>query len=403
MLAATVLPAGGRGLLAPGARGATCSRSASSPSSALLADCHRRERLHGAAEDGGRARALGGALRLGAHLRPRSSQGGLQLLYGQSAAVSAVVHVDARGEPRAARPSSRRRARASTRASSRAAVTAAHAGRVGADRCVGPQGAGGPRRGVYAHAPSGQPAVAVAVKLADGERRALRARGGRRSPSWRRCSRGARRAGPERIDLVDSRAAQSSPAPRPRCALRPLDPELSEPWRPPRPALGSFRVAGPPRWVSHGPGGRRASGFEVRRARGRGQRPGRACDLRHTVLASIVAALSPCCSVLGALFTRRLNRRLGRGGGAAPRPLAAESCRSACRCEGQDELTRAGPDLQPHGRGARGARRRGCCAGTTTCKAPRGRGHARSSGGPGPAARGAEAGGGGAAGRGRGA
>ncbi|RKH72431.1 HAMP domain-containing protein [Corallococcus sp. AB049A] len=264
---------------------------------------------------------------------PEEVRGMLMLLYGQSTTVSAVIQADADGQPlgpavfRSAEPLEQHPA-----FDAAGVAQLAHAVPVGQFRDGGKgQAALG---SAYVHAGSGVAAVAVAVKLGASmdapyaiaelvftQLEALLAR---------RASDG------QRLDVVDSQGrvvASSQPARR----MAALEPELKT-------ALASaqgvedgrsFQLKDPARRVSVAWVNTLEMGVVVTEDEALALTPVR--ELRTTVLASVAGALLVLLA-LGALFTRRLDRRLAQvvqgaeayGRGELERRLPVE---------GQDELS----------------------------------------------------------------
>ncbi|MFY1829357.1 sensor histidine kinase [Myxococcus fulvus] len=262
--------------------------------------------------------------------------GGLRLLYGQSQAVSAVLKLDARGQPVGA-PVFRPR------------DTEGHPGfrETGLERMVGSvpvqQLRGGGKGqaalgGAYVHAESGRAAVAVAVKLAEGEDAPFALAEvvfGPLEAALRRRPPGAL----GRVDLVDEerRVLASSEPERRMVTLSPeLAAHLLAPTAPEPDVVRSFRLEDPPRRVSVA---RVSRGLRfdvvVEVDEAAALAPVRA--MRRTVLFSIGGALFVLLG-LGALFTRRLNRRLEdvvQGAEAFGRGELDKRV----KVEGQDELS----------------------------------------------------------------
>ncbi|MFP2897786.1 ATP-binding protein [Corallococcus sp. 4LFB] len=264
---------------------------------------------------------------------PDEVRGMLLLLYGQSTTVSAVIQVDANGQPlgpavfRSAEPLERHPA-----FDAASVPQLAHAVPVEQFRDGGKgQAALG---SAYVHAGSGVAAVAVAVKLGASEEapyavaelvftqlEALLAR---------RASDG------QRLDVVDTggRVVASSQAARRMAAL---EPELREALTSVRGTDGGrgFQLKNPARRVSVAWVDTLEMGVVVTEDEALALTPVR--ELRATVLASVAGALLVLLA-LGALFTRRLDRRLAQvvqgaeayGRGELERRLPVE---------GQDELS----------------------------------------------------------------
>lgn len=238
-------------------------------------------------------------------ITPEELQGALQLLYGQSPAVSAVLHLDSRGVPRGSPvfqasgesdhpgfdPST---TQALAQAVPVQALRRGYKGQAALGR-------------VYAHTPSGRAAVAVAVKLADGEDAPfalaevvfsdLEALLARRAGS-----------GPGRIDLVDASAGRVLASSVPERRLQPLEPAVAGWLASDDAQVRSFRVDAPAMRLSAArvP---KVPGFEVVVGVDEAVALAPVRAMRQTVLLSIGAAFAVLLG-LGALFTGRLNRRL---------------------------------------------------------------------------------------------
>ncbi|MCP3137479.1 sensor histidine kinase [Pyxidicoccus xibeiensis] len=262
--------------------------------------------------------------------------GGLRLLYGQSTAVSAVLKLDAEGRPLGSpvfRPQASDghpafRAEALERLVRSMPVQTLRGGGKG-------QAALG---SAYAHAEGEPAAVAVAVKLAEGENApfalaevvftALESVLARRAAG-----------GLGRIDLVDEdRRVLASSEPERR--MKTLAPELAAPLLTPPAQLTepvrSFRVESPARRVSVArvPRGLR---FDVVVAVDEATALAPVRAMRRTVLASIGGTFLVLLG-LGALFTRRLNRRLADVVEGAEAYGRGELDRRV-KVQGQDELS----------------------------------------------------------------
>ncbi|NOK08274.1 sensor histidine kinase [Corallococcus exercitus] len=264
---------------------------------------------------------------------PDEVRGMLLLLYGQSTTVSAVIQVDANGQPlgpavfRSAEPLERHPAFNAANVPQLAHAVPVEQFRDG--------GKGQAALGsAYVHAGSGVAAVAVAVKLGASEEapyavaelvftqlEALLAR---------RASDG------QRLDVVDTegRVLASSQAARRMAAL---EPELREALTSVQGTDGGrgFQLKDPARRVSVAWVDTLEMGVVVTEDEALALTPVR--ELRTTVLASVAGALLVLLA-LGALFTRRLDRRLSQvvqgaeayGRGELERRLPVE---------GQDELS----------------------------------------------------------------
>ncbi|WNG56921.1 HAMP domain-containing protein [Archangium gephyra] len=240
-------------------------------------------------------------------ITPEEFQGGLQLLYGQSPAVSAVLHLDAQGIPRG--PPVYQAAGDSEHPGFEPSATQALARAVPVQTLRrGNKGQAALGR-VYAHGLSGRAAVAVAVKLGDGEDapfalaevvlsdlEALLARRARGNPGY--------------IHLVDTTAGRILASSLSERRLQPLEPALAARLAADDTQVRGFRVDAPAIWVSAArvP---KVPGFEVVVAVDEDVALAPVRGMRRTVLLSIGAAFVVLLG-LGALFTRRLNLRLSR-------------------------------------------------------------------------------------------
>jgi two-component system, NtrC family, sensor kinase len=265
-------------------------------------------------------------------LTPEEVRGALSLLYGQSATVSAVLHLDADGERLGAsifqvsgggghpefEPSG---LEALARAVPVQPLRRGTKGQVALGRA-------------YAHAPSGRAAVAVAVKLGNGESSAFALVELVLSDLERLLKRRAE-GHPGRIDLVDStgRILASSV---PERHLRPLEPELASRLAQAEGSVRGFRVDTPAMRVSAArvP---EVPGFNVVVAVDEAVALAPVHAMRRTVLVSIAVAFGVLLG-LGALFTRRLNRRLFEVVAGAEAFGRGELDRRV-RVEGDDELS----------------------------------------------------------------
>jgi two-component system, NtrC family, sensor kinase len=268
-------------------------------------------------------------------ITPEEFQGGLQLLYGQSPAVSAVLHLDAQGNPRGAPVF--QAAGDSEHPGFEPSPTQALARAVPVQTLRrGNKGQAALGR-VYAHAPSGRAAVAVAVKLGDGEDapfalaevvfsdlEALLARRAEGNPGY--------------IDLVDTMTGRILASTLQERRLRPLEPALASQLASSDAQVFGFRVDAPAMRVSAArvP---KVPGFEVVVVVAVDEAvalaPVRA--MRRTVLLSIGGAFVVLLG-LGALFTRRLNLRLSRVVAGAEAFGRGELERRVT-VEGEDELS----------------------------------------------------------------
>ncbi|RKH41181.1 sensor histidine kinase [Corallococcus sicarius] len=286
---------------------------------------------------------------------PDEVRGGLALLYGQSPTISAVLEVDAEGRPLG---------QAVYRAEARNGHPGfAPDGLVQLAKALPVQSLRGGGKGqaalggAYVHAGSGRTAMAVAVKLADGEaapfalaevvftqlEALLRRRAGE---------------GPTLLDVVDAegRVLASS---QPERRMKALEPELLE-----GPGTGtsrspdaarSFHVNNPARRVSMArvPV---ALGLDVVVTVEEAQALAPVRKLRRTVLLSVACALAVLLA-LGALFTRRVNRRLAEVVAGAEAYGRGELERRV-RVEGQDELSELGTTFNRMGEELEAARGR---------------------------------------------
>ncbi|MFY0521947.1 sensor histidine kinase [Archangium gephyra] len=266
-------------------------------------------------------------------ITPEEFQGGLQLLYGQSPAVSAVLHLDAQGNPRGEpvfqasgdsehpgfEPSA---ARALARAVPVQTLRRGNKGQAALGR-------------VYAHVPSGRAAVAVAVKLADGEDAPFALAKVVFSDLEDLL---ARRAGgnPGHIDLVDTTAGRILASSLPERRLRPLEPALASRLASDDAQVRGFRLDAPALQVSAArvP---KVPGFEVVVAVDEAVALAPVRAMRRTVLLSIGGAFAVLLG-LGALFTRRLNARLSQVVAGAEAFSRGELERRVT-VEGEDELS----------------------------------------------------------------
>jgi two-component system NtrC family sensor kinase len=238
-------------------------------------------------------------------ITPEEFQGALQLLYGQSPSVSAVLHLDSRGLPRGSPvfqasgesehpgfdPST---TQALAQAVPVQALRRGYKGQAALGR-------------VYAHALSGRAAVAVAVKLADGEDAPFALAEVVFSDLEVLLE---RRAGgsPGRIDLVDASAGRVLASSLPERRLRPLESAVATWLTSDEAQVRSFRVDAPAMRMSAArvP---KVPGFEVVVGVDEAVALAPVRAMRQTVLLSIGAAFAVLLA-LGALYTGRLNRRL---------------------------------------------------------------------------------------------
>jgi two-component system, NtrC family, sensor kinase len=264
---------------------------------------------------------------------PEELRGGLSLLYGQSPAVSAVLHLDAEGNPRGPpifqasgmgehpgfEPSS---AEVLARAVPVQPLRRGNKGQAALGR-------------VYAHAPSGRAAVAVAVKLGDGEGAPYAIAEVVFSNLEELLARRAG-SGPGHIDLVDSFTRLILASSLAERRLRPLEPVLVEGLGASDAPVRGFRVEAPAMRVSVArvP---EVPGFDVVVAVDEATALAPVRAMRHTVLLSIFLAFGVLLG-LGALYTRRLNRRLAEVVAGAEAFGRGELDRRV-RVEGDDELS----------------------------------------------------------------
>ncbi len=262
--------------------------------------------------------------------------GGLRLLYGQSPAVSAVLKLDADGRPLGT-PVFRTQA-----VDGHPAFFADGLERLVRSMPVQTLRGGGKGQAAlgsaYLHSEDGRAAVAVAVKLAEGED-APYAVAEVVFTSLETVLRRRAAGGMGRIDLVDeSRRVLASSEPERR--MKVLAPELAAhlltPTAPLAEAVRSFRVEAPDRRVSVArvPQGLRFD-VVVEVDEATALAPVRA--MRRTVLLSIGATFVVLLG-LGALFTRRLNRRLADVVAGAEAYGRGELDKRV-KVEGQDELS----------------------------------------------------------------
>ncbi|QSQ25229.1 HAMP domain-containing protein [Pyxidicoccus parkwayensis] len=234
--------------------------------------------------------------------------GGLRLLYGQSPAVSAVLKLDANGHPVGA-PVYRAQA-----VDGHPAFHTEGLERLVKSVPVQPLRGGGKGQAAlgtaYAHGDEGHSAVAVAVKLAEGEGAPYALAEVVFTPLEAVLRRRAA-GGLGRIDLVDEDRrvlASSDPERRMKVLAPELVAHLVTPTAPLPDAVRSFRVEAPDRRVSVArvPQGLRFD-VVVEVDEATALAPVRA--MRRTVLLSIGGTFLVLLG-LGGLFTRRLNRRL---------------------------------------------------------------------------------------------
>ncbi|WP_164000828.1 sensor histidine kinase [Pyxidicoccus caerfyrddinensis] len=234
--------------------------------------------------------------------------GGLRLLYGQSPAVSAVLKLDAQGRP-VGTPVFRAQA-----LDGHPAFQADGLERLVHSVPVQPLRGGGKGQAAlgtaYVHGDDGRAAVAVVVKLAEGEGAPYALAEVVFTPLETVLQRRAA-GGLGRIDLVDEDRrvlASSEPARRMTVLAPELTAHLVTPTAPLPDAVRSFRVESPARRVSVArvPQGLR---FDVVVEVDEATALAPVSAMRRTVLLSIGATFIVLLGI-GALFTRRLNRRL---------------------------------------------------------------------------------------------
>ncbi|RYZ39604.1 MAG: HAMP domain-containing protein [Myxococcaceae bacterium] len=282
---------------------------------------------------------------------PDEVRGGLALLYGQSPTVSAVLELDASGQPLGP-PVYQQGA---------GHPAFAEAGLAQLARAVPVQSllSGGKGQAAlgsaYRHAASGRSAMGVAVKLADGadapyaiaevvllEMEAL---------LERRAGQGL-----TRLEVVDGQGRVLASS-LPERDLKPLEPELVAALAPTRGQDGvrGFQVPNPARRMSVArvPD---VPGLEVVVTVDDALALAPVRQLRRTVLVSVACALGVLL-VLGGLFTRRINRRLAevmRGAEAYGRG----ELERRVQVEGQDELSELGSTFNRMGEELEAARGR---------------------------------------------
>jgi C4-dicarboxylate-specific signal transduction histidine kinase len=265
-------------------------------------------------------------------LSPEEVRGGLNLLYGQSSSVSAVLQLDAEGRPLGV-PVFQADGEGGHPGFDPATVP-------GLTQAVpvqplrrGSKGQAAMGR-VYAHTRSGRAAVAVAVKLGDGEDASYALAEVVFTDLEDLLARRAE-GHPGRIDLVDTsgRVLASSLADR---RLKPLEPALVERLAAGREPVRTLRVESASLRVSTASVSG-ALGFDVVVAVDEVVALAPVRAMRRTVLLSIGGALAVLLGV-GALFTRRLNRRLAEVVAGAEAFSRGELERRV-RVEGGDELS----------------------------------------------------------------
>ncbi|WNG18231.1 sensor histidine kinase [Cystobacter fuscus] len=265
---------------------------------------------------------------------PAEFEGGLKLLYGQSYAVSAVLAVDAEGRPQGA-PLYQAEGRNDHPAfEPTAALALAQAVPVRSLRKAerGQVFLGG----VYAHQPSGQTAMAMAVKLADGENSSFALAEVVFSELE---SLLARRARPElgRIELVKVSAGSILLSTQAGRRLQALEPALASPLVAADGTAGrSFRVEPLALRVSTArvP---QVPDFAVVVSLDEASVLAPVRAMRRTVLLFILGAFVVLLGV-GALFTRRINRRLARVVSGAE-AFSRGELHQRVQVDGDDELS----------------------------------------------------------------
>ncbi len=306
MLAATVLPLAAVGFLL---------LSRAEAELAARIDAEQRAQASAAAE------AVGAAMMEVVEALARSAElidwqaasdaetlGALRLLYGQSPAVSAVLKLDAEGQPLGS-PVFRQ-----TALDGHPAFAPESLERLVRSMPVQTLRGGGKGQAAlgsaYVHSEDGHAAVAVAVKLADGERAPFAVAEVALHPLEAVLR---RRAGDGlgRIDLVDDERrvlASTVPARRGQALAPELSAHLLPPAVPLAEAVRSFRVEAPTRRVSAArvPNGMR---FDVVVEVDEATALAPVHAMRRTVLLSIGGTFLVLLG-LGALYTRRLNLRL---------------------------------------------------------------------------------------------
>ncbi|WP_257455570.1 sensor histidine kinase [Archangium lipolyticum] len=267
------------------------------------------------------------------HATPEEFRGALSLLYEQSPSVSAVLHLDSEGFPQG--PPIFRAAGESEHPGFELSGAPALAQAVPVQSLRrGNKGQAALGR-VYAHAPSGRAAVAVAVKLGDGEAapyaileivlsdlEEMLVRHAGDSPGY--------------IDLVDASSSRILASSLPERRLRPLDSTLATWLSSGGEQVRGFRMGEPVQRVSTArvP---RVPGFDVVVAVDEAVALAPVRTMRRTVLLSIFAAFGVLLA-LGGLYTRRVNRRLSEVVAGVDAFGRGELDRRV-RLEGDDELT----------------------------------------------------------------
>ena len=285
-------------------------------------------------------------------ISPEEFQGGLRLLYGQSPAVSAVLRLDAEGQLQGEPVFQTQGALDHPGFEPASAATLARSVPVRALR-LGNKGQAALGR-VYEHAPSGQAAVAVAVKLADGDRAPfalaevvlsdlealLRRRAGR---------------DPGHIDLVELPGGRVLASSDPQRRLRALEPALVAQLVADGPAERDFRVDPLALRVSTARV-TKVPGFQVVVAVDEASALAPVRAMREAVLLAILAAFGVLLA-LGGLFTRRLNRRLARVVAGAE-AFGRGELHARVRVGGDDELSELAARFNHMGDELEGARAR---------------------------------------------
>ncbi len=264
---------------------------------------------------------------------PDEVRGGLSLLYGQSPTVSAVLQLDAEGNSLGLPVFQADGAGGHPGFEPAAAEVLARAVPVQALR-RGTKGQAALGR-AYAHGPSGRAAVAVAVKLGDGEsapyalaeivftglEQLLERRGGEH---------------PGRIDLVDAggRVLASS---LPERRLRPLESALASWLESAGPPVRSTRLEADTLMRVSAARVAESLGFDVVVSVDEAVALAPVHAMRRTVLVSIALSLGVLLGV-GAFFTRRLNRRLAEVVRGAE-SFGRGELHVRVRVEGEDELS----------------------------------------------------------------
>jgi two-component system NtrC family sensor kinase len=267
------------------------------------------------------------------HISPEEFRGGLQLLYGQSSAVSAVLAVDAEGTPRG-EPLFQAPGASDHPGFEPAAVSTLTGAVLVRSLRMGLKGQVA-LGSVYAHQPTGQAAVAVAVKLADGEDASFALAEVVFSELEALL---ARRAGVGlgQIDLVESPGGRILTSSQPGRRLRMLDPALASLLSSGGESGNSFRVESLALRVSTArvP---QVPGFEVVVSLDEASVLAPVRAMRSTVLLSILGAFAVLLA-LGALFTRRLNRRLAHVVSGA-QAFSRGELHQRVQVDGDDELS----------------------------------------------------------------